>query len=228
MVKQYLITLWDELRREPVPLFPVGLLLVATVTLTVSHDQRIISFLSTRLPQMSGSKGVQFYDIYCFVLLFILPAACVKLSGRKLKDFGLCWGKVKLALPLFALFFILLTLLGYVASRIGSLEGFYGSFTPGNFGEVLLLFVTNFLFMWAWEFMHRGFLLQGLRDYVGGLAIFIQLIPFVILHLDKPPLELYGSIIFGLAFGYYAYLTRSFVYPAVLHAYFATLTRALL
>lgn len=228
MVRQYLRTLCNELRREPAPLFPVGLLLVATVTLTVSHDQRIVSFLGTKLPGLSGPKGVQFYDVYCFILLFILPAAYVKLAGRKLKEFGLCWGKAKLALPLFVVFFVLLTLLGYVASRIGSFEGFYGSVTPRDFREVLLLFVTNFLFMWSWEFMHRGFLLQGLRDHVGGLAIFIQLIPFVILHLDKPPIELYGSIIFGLVFGYYAYLTRSFVYPAVLHAYFATLTRALL
>jgi len=228
MVKQYLRTLWDELRREPVPLFPAGLLLVATVTLTVSHDQRIVSFLSSKLPQLSDSKGIEFYDLYCFVLLFIFPAAYVKLTGRKLRDFGLCWGKVKIALPLFVLFLVLLTVFGYLASRIGSFERFYGSVTPANFREVLLLFVANFVFMWGWEFMHRGFLLQGLRDYVGGLAIFIQLVPFVILHLDKPPFELYGSIIFGLAFGYYAYLTRSFVYPVFLHAYFATLTRALL
>ena len=228
MVKQYLRTLWDELRREPVPLFPVGLLMVAAVTLTVSHDQRIVSFLSSRLPRLSASRGVEFYDLYCFVLLFILPAAYVKLTGRKLRDFGLCWGKVRLALPLFVLFLVLLTLFAYVASTFGSFERFYGSFTPASLSDTLLLFAGSLIFMWAWEFMHRGFLLQGLRDYVGGLAIFIQLIPFVILHLDKPPFELYGSIIFGLAFGYYAYLTRSLVYVAFLHAYFAALTQALL
>jgi hypothetical protein len=228
MVKQYIMTLWNEMKRDSGPLFPIGILLVATVTLTFSHDDRIISFISSKFPHISDSSGIRFYDIYCFVVLFILPAAYVKLTGRKLKDFGLCWGKLKFALPLFVLFFILLTLFGYCTSRIDSFKGFYGSFTPAGLSAVLLLFATNFIFMWAWEFMYRGFLLQGLRDYVGGLAIFIQLVPFVLLHLGKPPFELYGSIVFGLAFGYYAYVTRSFVYAAFLHAYFATIVCVLL
>jgi len=102
------------------------------------------------------------------------------------------------------------------------IQSFYGR---GNFSDSnwLLVFFSYFLFMWAWEFMSRGFLLFGLKPYIGKYAIFVQLIPFVLLHLDKPAFELYGSIVFGLVFGYYAYITNSFLYCALLHAYFATM-----
>ena len=209
------------------PMFPIGIILVATVALTISDDDRIFSFVSSKLPQISDSSGIRLYDIYCFVVLFIIPASYLKLTGRKLKDFGLCWGKFQFALPLFVIFLILLTLVGYCASLMNSFKDFYGGFTSTNLNDILLLFTTNLIFMWAWEFMFRGFLLQGLRNYVGSLAIFIQLIPFVLLHLEKPSFELYGSIVFGLSFGYYAYISRSFVYAAVLHAYFATIIRLL-
>jgi len=60
---------------------------------------------------------------------------------------------------------------------------------------------------------------------VGVYAIYIQLLPFAILHAGKPPVELYGSILFGLVFGAYAYMVDSFVYCVLAHACFAFVIR---
>lgn len=228
IIKKFLTPLWNELKREPVPWFPMGILLVATITLTISHDHRIFSLVKSKVPQISSIEGIRGYDIYCFVVLFVIPSVYLKITGRKLRDFGLCWGRLELTLPLFLLLFLAMNLFGYLTSTMGVFKSYYGNFQTSNPKQIFLLFTTTFLFMWGLEFMHRGFLIEGLRKHVGKLSIFIQLMPFVILHLDKPPFELYGSIIFGLFFGWFAYITKSFIYLAFLHAYFATMICILL
>jgi membrane protease YdiL (CAAX protease family) len=47
------------------------------------------------------------------------------------------------------------------------------------------------------------------------VAVAISVIPFVLLHINKPELEVYGSAIAGLALAVIALRARSF-YPAVL------------
>ena len=42
------------------------------------------------------------------------------------------------------------------------------------------------LYMFAWEFIFRGYMLFGLEKSIGKSAIFVQAIPFVLLHLEKP------------------------------------------
>ena len=52
-----------------------------------------------------------------------------------------------------------------------------------NWSELLL---AAALFMLAWEFLFRGYMLFGLEKSTGKSAIFVQAIPFVLLHLEKP------------------------------------------
>ena len=218
----YIITWYREISRQHPPFFPVLLILIALLCLVVSHDQDIFSFIRSLFPVINTLKPIRAYDLYGFVVLFIVPFIFLLLTRKNLRDFGFSLGNIKLALPVF--FFLLagLTIIDFIISKIGSFQSFYGRDNISN-SNWLLVFFSYFLFMWAWEFMNRGFLLFGLKPYIGKYAIFVQLIPFVLLHLDKPGFELYGSIIFGLVFGYYAYVTNSFLYCALLHAYFATM-----
>ncbi|MCB9250428.1 MAG: CPBP family intramembrane metalloprotease [Ignavibacteriales bacterium] len=78
--------------------------------------------------------------------------------------------------------------------------------------ELLLL-----LFLFSWEFIFRGFILFGLEKRFGLYAIFIQMIPFVILHNGKPFLETFASIFGGLFLGYLALRTRSILYGFLIH-----------
>ena len=61
-------------------------------------------------------------------------------------------------------------------------------------------------------------MLFGLEEKFGYYAIFIQMIPFLILHNGKPVLEAFGAIIAGLALGVLAYRTRSIFYCVFTHA----------
>jgi uncharacterized protein len=58
------------------------------------------------------------------------------------------------------------------------------------------------LYMFAWEFIWRGFMLFGLKEKFGYYAVLIQMIPFVILHNGKPELETFGAIAGGIALGF--------------------------
>jgi membrane protease YdiL (CAAX protease family) len=73
------------------------------------------------------------------------------------------------------------------------------------------------LYMFAWEFLLRGYMLFGLEKSIGRSAIFVQTIPFVLLHLGKPFLETLACIPGGLIWGYIAYKTRPFLPCFITH-----------
>ena len=52
---------------------------------------------------------------------------------------------------------------------------------------------------------------------MGTSAIFVQVIPFVLLHLGKPFLEILACIPGGFGFGYVTYKARSFVPCFIIH-----------
>ena len=71
--------------------------------------------------------------------------------------------------------------------------------------------------MLGWEFFWRGYALFGLKDKFGYYSVFIQMIPFFILHKGKPEIELFSSIFAGLILGIQALRSRSFIYSWILH-----------
>ncbi|MEA1872216.1 MAG: CPBP family intramembrane glutamic endopeptidase [Chloroflexota bacterium] len=77
--------------------------------------------------------------------------------------------------------------------------------------------LSTALYMFAWGFLFRGYMLFGLEKSIGKSAIFVQAIPFVLLHLGKPFLETLACIPGGFIFGYVAYRTRSFLPCFIIH-----------
>ncbi len=70
--------------------------------------------------------------------------------------------------------------------------------------EVLYLFQ-----FFCVEFFFRGFIVQACRPAFGVNAIFIMIVPYMMIHLPKPWLEASGAIFFGLFLGVLALHTRS-------------------
>lgn len=59
------------------------------------------------------------------------------------------------------------------------------------------------------EFFFRGFIIQACRPAFGVNAIFIMIVPYMMIHLTKPWLEATGAIFFGLFLGMLAFQSRS-------------------
>lgn len=70
----------------------------------------------------------------------------------------------------------------------------------------------------GWEFLFRGFLLFGLCSSLGNATgNGIQAALCALTHMNKPPLEFYGSFPFALLLGTLALKTRSVWYGFFLH-----------
>ncbi len=59
------------------------------------------------------------------------------------------------------------------------------------------------------EFFFRGFIIQGCRPSFGVNAIFVMIVPYMMLHFNKPWLEASGAIFFGLFLGMLAFHSRT-------------------
>jgi uncharacterized protein len=59
------------------------------------------------------------------------------------------------------------------------------------------------------EFFFRGYIVQTLRPYYGSSAIWIMIVPYLMIHFGKPWLEATGAIFFGLFLGILALRSRS-------------------
>jgi membrane protease YdiL (CAAX protease family) len=82
--------------------------------------------------------------------------------------------------------------------------------------------------LWMWEalyaaqfvsleFFFRGFILNGLRRACGSNAIFIMIVPYCMIHFQKPMPETLGAIGAGLILGTLAMRTRSIWGGVLIH-----------
>lgn len=71
--------------------------------------------------------------------------------------------------------------------------------------------------MFAWEFFFRGWLQGALGRKYGTDAIWLQMIPFALMHVWKPELEVLSTIAGGVFFGILSWRTRSFLWGWLLH-----------
>jgi membrane protease YdiL (CAAX protease family) len=70
----------------------------------------------------------------------------------------------------------------------------------------------------AWEFFFRGFMTFALEKHLGIWVIFVQMLPFAVMHFGKPGLESMSSVFGGIALGYLALRSRSIWYGVFIHA----------
>lgn len=69
----------------------------------------------------------------------------------------------------------------------------------------------------ALEWFFRGFMVGALKPVLGYLAVPLMVVPYFLIHLQKPALEAAGAIVAGMALGTLALKTRTIWWGAVLH-----------
>lgn len=156
-----------------------------------------------------------------FIVQIALPViVIVFVLKEKVSDYGLGFGNVKRGLILSGAFFLLcIPVLMFLLANSDFKRYYLPQLNNLSSAELWITYgIKDFLCIFKGEFILRGFLLFGLRNVFGSFfAVLIQVIPYVLLHLGKPELECYGSIVFGFALGYLALHTRSIWYGTILH-----------
>jgi len=155
-----------------------------------------------------------------FFTLFILSVLVIKFGFReRLSDYGLKIGDYKTGLTFSLVFLFVMVILIWFVSATPDFANMYPHLqsTKINWKTLLIYESGMFFYMFAWEFIWRGFMLFGLEKKFGWYSVFIQMIPFVILHNGKPFLETFGAIFGGIALGIIALRTRSIYYCILIH-----------
>lgn len=206
---------------------------VITVFLSVAILQTFSWYFTSRYffrlniyPHYQFDPDVYLYEyLYWFTgdffSFFVLPVLIVKLLFReKLRNFGLTFGEPGIGIKISLIFLLIMIPLVWIFSSLPDFVRTYPqlAYARDNWNTFFIFEAGVVVYVFAWEFIWRGFMLFGLKEKFGYYAIFIQMIPFVILHNGKPAAETFGAIVAGIALGVLAWRTRSVYYCLITHA----------
>ena len=172
---------------------------ISTLVLVLAHYYRL---------------ALPFYGSNVIYYLFIPLAAGFIIFRDKPWNYGIRIGRWKLAIVLTAITLAVFSLIVYGASKIPEVYAYYHKHSIDWAPYIL----GRLLYMFAWEFIFRGYMLFGLEKSIGKSAIFVQAIPFVLLHIGATDLETLITIPEGFVLGYLAYKTRSFLPCFLVHS----------
>ena len=152
---------------------------------------------------------------------FLIPVLVLIFGFRQpLTRIGLGIGDWKLALTLFAAYVPLVLVGTWIISDGSAFQVQYPHHRPAaNSWSVFAVYHALFLLYWiGWEYLWRGFMLFGTAHTFGVHAIFIQAVPFALLHVHKPAAELILSLVGGLVLGALVWRCRSFWVAVPIHS----------
>jgi membrane protease YdiL (CAAX protease family) len=196
------------------------------ITLSTTCILAGIHFQSQGIRVLGNAEFLKDPEIYRFlfyamhspipqlVFFFIVPVISLLLLKEPLKKYGLRIGDWKIGLLYAFLSIALLAPLLYWASTMPSFQQYYIKNLQVGFGYLILQYG---LYMFAWEFILRGYLYFSLEERVGTLAIWLQSVPFAIAHLGKPAPETLTCFFGGLVLGYISMKSRSSLYAFLVH-----------
>ncbi|HFC12412.1 MAG TPA: CPBP family intramembrane metalloprotease [Anaerolineae bacterium] len=196
---------------------------IGSVTFNVKLTLMVI--LTTVVPMLDAYDhtffGIKAYDRVVFYLL--IPMLVILLIFRQPpRDFGFQLGNWREGLRWVIAIWLIMGIFLYFFARTSGMQTYYATRSPL---QPAIIIWRTCIELFSWEFIWRGFLLFGLARYVGaGPAIFLQAVPFAYMHLGKPEIEALSTIFGGAGFGFFAWRTKSFIYPWLIHWFMAAFT----
>ena len=159
-----------------------------------------------------GLKGVLGFGIPVLVLVWVFR--------QRPTAIGLSLGDWRFALTVFAVYLPLVVIGTWILSDQAPFQAEYPHLREAaESWRVFGAYHGWFLLYWlGWEYLWRGFVLFGTARTLGVHAIFVQAIPFAMLHLSKPVPELALSVVGAILLGALVWRCRSFWIAVPIHA----------
>lgn len=161
-----------------------------------------------------------YWGISSVLIRILLPILIIVLwIGMRPADFGYRLRGVTPHAWLYVLMFAVMVPIIVAASFMPAFQAKYPMYDDAvlgwtHFGLWEIAYGIQFFGV---EGFFRGFMTFGLYPRFGYLSIFIMVIPYAMVHIGKPPLEVFMAVPAGLLLGYLALKSRSWVYGALLH-----------
>ena len=151
----------------------------------------------------------------------LIPVLAIALHpGLRFSQMGLSLRGFSRHLPLYFALFVPVLIAVIAVSFTDSFATYYPFYSqstraPFDFWTWEILYLLQFF---ALEFFFRGFALQTLRRWIGTSAVWVVLLPYVMIHFGKPMPETFAAILAGVVLGYLALWTRSIWAGFLIHA----------
>ena len=151
------------------------------------------------------------------ILYLVIPLFVILVFFRENpKEYGFSLGDWRAGLAITGIGILAMAPVIYFLGRDNvSMQVYYRPFMRG-------LPWSTFLDLIGWEFLFRGWILFGYARKFGPESLWLQAVPFALMHNGKPEVEALSTIFGGFAFGWVAYRTKSFVWPFLIHWFIAT------
>lgn len=159
-----------------------------------------------------GIKGIAGFVIPVFVLMVIFK--------RRPNEIGLGLGDVRFARLALTIYLPAALVGTWVLSGHEAFVSNYPHFRSATTDWTLLLtYEILYLVYWVgWEYLWRGFVLFGTAPTFGIYSIFVQALPFAVLHASKPIPEQILAVVGGVVIGAVVWRCRSFWIAVPIHA----------
>jgi uncharacterized protein len=157
------------------------------------------------------------FAVQCICFLIIPILLILFFTRQKLSDVGLGIGNVKKYIPVYLILFALFIPIVITASFFQQFADTYPLMRVMVYRYIIAWEVLYLIQFVAIEFFFRGFLLFPFCRQFGAAGILISIIPYCMLHIDKPLPEALGSIAAGLLLSYLAWSSRSIWGGVFLH-----------
>jgi uncharacterized protein len=213
--------------------------IVAGVVLTLLHYLVLTGLaqdaVASQLPELLSVLGLQgaasvadgyrplvqnlTWAVVCSFLYVVIPALVVTLGFREdLRDWGWSTQGLGRHLWVYAALFVPVLAAIVVVSGSAPFQASYPFYQPWHSWTDLLLWEVAYGAQFvALEFFFRGFLLRGLEPKLGSGAVLVMVLPYCMVHFQKPMFETFGAIVAGFVLGVLALRTRSIWGGVLLH-----------
>ena len=184
----------------------------------VDFDARIIQIVSVATVVLIIAFNNRFVEAEYdrFFLEFIIPLAIILLVWREdPRRYGLRLGDWRLGLVVVVLGIAVMAVVIWFLGRLPDFRAYYTDTIAGR--PMWRLIIDTGVDLLAWEFFFRGWLMWALARKYGTDAIWLQVIPFALMHVWKPEIEQLSTLVGGAFFGLLAWRTKSFVWGWLLH-----------
>ena len=188
---------------------------------------------------MDQNMSYLIQTVVSFLFLYIIPMCC---AAALLKPSGMCakvyrkpqfFGSAMGMFPAFYGLSLFVNLLTMLVSKLFENTDLYKSFNTVNdlapdnlFCAGVLLFQLVIIAPLFEEFWFRGIVLESLRPYGNGFAIFVSGILFGMTHANFS--QFFYATVLGICLGYIAVSTNSIVTTTIMHAMFNGISGLLL
>lgn len=217
----------------------IGIMMIVVFAARTAADVMIALILPyLSVSSMTPTTAYIFNALVSVVFLYLIPiTAAVFLLKRPMKNrLGIVYGKPKYfgrAMAMFPAGYgvaiacnLLTRLLGtlFTGTELeNSFTGIENTLAAPDMGSAIVMFIQlTVLAPLFEEFWCRGLIMESLRPYGNGFAIFVSALLFGIIHANFA--QFFYAMALGIFLGYIAVSTQSLVTTTIMHAMFNSIS----